>query len=220
MIAERRRTSAITLPRPSTLDILDDVPDLIRDPSSHVIVSAGGRDQGPSIRRGPNGGKRQVHDNLSSDEVQYEDDKHQHRVSRKVDVLRDLFNRNVIGDDLYSIGLRFQDAFDKSHWGSSGGMRFDNMPASGKVSTEGGRTDTIVSARREVMDAIESLGGSATIGAIAMWQIIGMRKSLSEMAAGAGDNRALWKGAILAALGSIGTHYDRLGYDRRATTKR
>lgn len=226
MIAQSRaRTIALPLPRPSTINALDDVPDLLRDPASHVIISAGGRDQGPSIRRGPNGGKRQVHE-IQLDEIQYEKDKHQHRVSRKVDVLRDMFNRNALSENektnaaMYADGLRFQDAFDKSHWGSSAGMRFDNMPASGKVSTEGGRTDTIVSARREVMDAIDSLGGSATIGAIAMMQIIGQRKSLREMSSDNGDHRSMWKGAILSALGSLGTHYDRLGYDRRAATKR
>lgn len=226
MIAERRVRAPIVLPRPSTLDMLDDVPDLIRDPASYVVVSAGGRDQGPSIRRGPNGGKRQVHDNLETAEVQYEDDKHQHRVSRKVDVLRDMFARGALSRDekvaaaLFADGLRFQDTFDKSHWGSSGGMRFDNMPASGKVSTEGGRTDTIIAARWEIMDAIEFLGGSATIGAIAMWQIVGLRKTFREMSRDEGDHLSMWKGAMISALGSLGAYYDRKGYDRRSTTKR
>lgn len=224
--SRRAKLLAAPLPRPSTIDIIDEVGDLIRDPTSHVIISAGGRDQGPMIKRGPNGGKRQVHGDLSSDEIQYEQDKHQHRVNRKIDGLRDMFNRGSLSRDekiaaaLFADGLRFQDTFDKSHWGSSGGMRFDNMPASGKVSTEGGRTDTIVSARREIMDAIDFLGGSATIGAIAMWQIVGLRKTFREMARDNGDHLSMWKGAMISALGSLGAYYDRLGYDRRKTTKR
>lgn len=219
MIAERRARAPVVLPRPSTLDMLDDVPDLIRDPSSHVVISAGGRDQGPSIRRGPNGGKRQVHDNLETADVQYEDDKHQHRVSRKVDVLRDMHRREVITDAMLADGIRFQTDFDCAHYESTSCMRYDGLPASGRVASDGGRTDAVVAARTAVREAVKAMGGLGSMGAVALVSVVGERKSFREMSRDNGEHLSMWKGATLTALSVLALHYESLGYKHGKNTR-
>lgn len=209
-----RGKNSPSLPKPSTIGESDDVIDLCRDKKSHVMVSAGGRDKGPMVRRGPNLGKRAVHSNVEAIEVQYEDDRSPHRVTRIVDPLRDLHKRDIITDALLGAGIRFQDDFDRSHWHSGGGMRFDGLTASGKVSSEGGRTDTVVEARRATCDALAALGGSATIGGIALWNIVGLRKTFREMGRENKDHHTMWKGAILSALGTLNAHYEAMGYVR------
>lgn len=203
------------LPRPSIVDaILDDIPDLMRDGASHVVVSAGGRDRGPTVARGPGGGKRLVYDAVERVDVQYEQEKQPQTITRKVDPLRDLHKRGALGkneDSLLIAGLRFQDDFDRAHFGSSSGMRFDMMPASGKVNTDGGRTDNVVDARNATLDAMIAVGGPDSIGGMAVWQIVGHRKTLREMSRNNGTPDVLWKGALLAALGSLERHYERNG---------
>jgi len=200
----------MVLPRPSTVDAqFDDIPDLMRDREG-VIVSAGGRDKGPSIKRGPGGGKRPIHD-TQVDEIQYEKEKHKHYVNKVVDPLRDLHRRGSIDDAQFEAGVIFQDDFDRAHWHSSGGMRFDMMPPSGKISNDDGRTDSVIDARDKVIGAITAVGGESSIGGRVLWWVVGMRRSINDLAADDNRNRMVLRGALEGALSVLKTRYQRIG---------
>lgn len=207
-MARANARQAVTLPRPSTIDQMADVADLMRDPKSHVIVSAGGRDRGPEIKRGPGGGRRPVHAQIERIEVSYEDDKQPHTVTRVVDTLSMMRNKGTLTKDQYGAGFRFQEAFDLASLVRSSGMRFDGMPPGG--SGAGDLPAAMMDARDEVFAAMKALGGHQTACGIAAWWILGVRWSLRSVAEReVVKNYQLWTGILIATLDMLDAHYDR-----------
>lgn len=199
---------AVHLPRPSIVDVaIHDVPDLIRDERSGVIVSAGNRDRGPEVRRGPKGGKRPVHAHVERVEVSYEEDKTPHTVTRVVDTLAMMRNKGTLTKDQYGAGVRFQDAFDLANLVRSSGMRFDGMPPG--CGGAGDLPAAVMDARNEVFAAMKSLGGQKTACGIAAWWILGMRWSLRSVAEReVVKNYQVWTGILVSTLDILDMHYD------------
>lgn len=207
-MARANARQAVTLPRPSTIDQALDVADLMRDPKSHVIVSAGGRDRGPEIKRGPGGGRRPVHAHIERIEVSYEDDKQPHTVTRVVDALSMMRNKGTLTKDQFAAGIRFQEAFDLAGLVRSTGMRFDGMPPGG--SGAGDLPARVVDARNEVFAAMKALGGYQTACGIAAQWILGMRWSLRSIAEReAHKNHNVWTGILVGTLDILDAHYER-----------
>lgn len=206
---------------------IEDVPDLIRDDKSNVLVSAGGRDRGPLV------GKRVVHETELS-EIQYESDKRPHPVARVVDPLRELYRNDSISEELFLSGIRFQDDFDRARLSSPSASRLDGLPASGRIASDGGRTESIIAARTAVYEAFKSVGGIDSTGGKVLWQVVGLRKTMSELVRAdipkpdedakfavrkLTYTRDMYKGALIVALETIGKHYEGLGYKRRRDTR-
>jgi hypothetical protein len=209
-----RTKPSSNLPRPSSVDFApDDVPDLIRDRKSHVVVSAGGRDRGPQIKRGPRGGKRLVHDTVERVDIQYEQQKTNVTVTRLVDTLASLYRKESITDAQYIAGKRFQDAFDLGHLEQMPAMRFDGMPSSGKKSSDPDKPQRVIDARTEIFDAMKAMGGWGSPCGIATWWILGMRWSIRQVAQRETVNRIeVWTGTLIGALGVLESHYQDIGY--------
>lgn len=206
-----------SLPRPSIVDaIMDDVPDLCRDSKSLVVVSAGGRDRGPMVARGPGGGKRLVHGDIERVEVQYEQDRQPQTVTRLVDTLAALYRKGTVTEAMLIAGKRFQDDFDNAHMESMPSMRMDGMPSSGKSSSDPHRTPSIIDARTNVFAAMNALGGfKGPCGIVAEW-VLGKRWSLRQLAERETVKRvAVWTGTLTGALGVLEAHYQSVDNSRR-----
>jgi len=180
---------------------LEDVPDLVPDPKSGVLISAGGRDKGPNV------GKRLVHDTEIM-EVSYEQEKRPQAVSRIVDTLSSLHRAKTILDAPYVAGKRFQEAFDRAALEKCAGMRFDGLP--GGNSSDPSRPQAVIDARREVFDAMDALGGYKSSCGIAAFWIIGMRWSIRQVAEREPVKRVhVWTGVLMGSLDVLDAFYEQ-----------
>ena len=137
-------------------------------------------------------------------------------IGRAVDSIAVLAERGTIDAQQLKAAERFRDDFDAAFVsGSSGGLG-----ATGKAS---GPSDPIIrslGAYSRVSAALSHLGGHATLGASAVWHVVGEGMSIRETSArlqtgGRVSTNALTiSGALQAALSSLAGHYGLV--DRRA----
>jgi len=181
-----------------------DVLDLYRDKMTTVVVSAGGRDTGPT--------EAAAHRKTRSETIEHE--KKRIKVSRVVDTLGQMKARGDINDAMYQAGIKFQLGFDVGQWESMPISRYDGMPRSGKG---GDISLQIFNARTRILDAVERLGGFESPCGIAVWYAIGMRYSINQLAKDQKkETRDEWKGALKGALQILAVHYNFAHPEKRS----
>lgn len=186
--------------RSRTADVLD----TYRDKMTKVVVSAGGRDAGPS--------EATAHRKTRNETIEH--DKKRVKVSRVINTLDQMKGRGDITDAMYQAGIKFQLMFDVGQWESMPISRYDGMPRSGKgcdISLQ------IFNARTRVLDAVDRIGGFESPCGIAVWYAIGMRYSINQLAKDQKkETRDEWKGALKGALQILAIHYNFAHPEKRA----
>ena len=187
----------------------DQAIDLRRDRSSGVVVSVGGRDQGPVIA--------DQHRTLRRDMVEV--DGKQVKATRNVDVLKQKHAAGDITNAMYKAGIKFQVDFDTGAWDAMPGSRYDGMPRSG--GSPGSVSLQVVDARTETLKAIDALGGFGSPCAVAVWWIVGQRWSISQLAGQPDKNMGISRhetltGTLLGGLGVLAVHYNYASTEKHA----
>lgn len=131
---------------------------------------------------------------------------------RSYDTLAILLRNGTIAAEAFDAGRRFEEDFALA--------QLDPLHASNpsRIRVQGSEslTDRAVAGRRRVQSALTAMGGLSTPAGSAVWEILGLGRSVKEWAGscqfgqqGRSLDEKVAKGIFLAALGLLAAHYGK-----------
>ncbi len=121
-----------------------------------------------------------------------------------VGVLTRMHRKRDITDTMKTAGERFAADFAISGFDPRHAPDLARIP--GQAWREDG-TVNIEAARRRVNDALDALGGRASVGASACWHVLGCEDKITKWSAQTGINHRYFPGILIASLSQLERHF-------------